>query len=790
PATINPLVGHATKPVEEQNEFGTWLSGPIWKNRIFLFVNYDGFAYTHSVNPSPATVPTMAERGGNFTDYAAATLAATGTAQHIYDPATTSCTTNGQCTRSQFNYNGVNDTINPARFSAIAQAVIAAMPSPTNTNGTQNYLVSAVGKSYAWKELQKLDAVLTSKQHVSAVFSASKSTPYGWTITAPVLPPPYATGQIAIPYTKNLILEHSYAINSRLVNQLNAGFVRYNDNVSTVDYNKAYGANSKFGIQGLPVGQVSNAYPTFSWSGTDALSAWNSGQKTYSEVTNTYDLIDNLQYLRGKHSLTIGGIRQWLQDNYTAYTTGTSPLALTFSAAQTGAYTAITSPTKGGTLNTTSGNDFASFMMGQVSSGSFSQYAVPTSYGRMHPWSIYGQDDYAVSPKLKVNVALRWDNFTPYYEAQNHLSFMNPTLLNPAVGYNGALQFAGGGTAGCNCTSPINHWYKNFGPRLGVAYSVNDKTVFRAAFAINYSHATGATNIGRSGTGQLGYSAAPSPASPGSGLPVFLLDTGFPSYQAPPFINAGYGAGYSTAISTSASSVTYGDPYLGSRSPYAENWNVGIERELVNNIVVSLNYVGSQGHFLAPSSGNGRGYWSNELDPKYYNLGVTLNANATPANVAAAAAIDPGIALPYPTFGGSGVIISQMLLPFPQYKGVSDAFGNMANSNYNAMQLSLNKRMSNGLQFTVNYTYSKEIDDQGTYPNGYLPTRQERSRGTGDTPELLSVTSVYNLPFGGANQLGSRNLITRALTGGWSLSGIYTYSSGAPLAITGTCTTP
>jgi hypothetical protein len=216
PATINPLLGHATKPVEEQNEFGTWLSGPIWKDRIFLFVNYDGFAYTHSVNPSPATIPTMAERGGNFTDYA------TTAGQHIYDPATTVCTS-GKCTRSQFSYNGVNDTINPNRFSAIAKAVIAGMPTPTNlTAVTQNYLVSAVGKSYSWKELQKLDAVLTSKQHVSAVFSASKSSPYGWTITAPVLPPPYATGQIAIPYTKNIILEHSYAINSRLVNQLKA----------------------------------------------------------------------------------------------------------------------------------------------------------------------------------------------------------------------------------------------------------------------------------------------------------------------------------------------------------------------------------------------------------------------------------------------------------------------------------------------------------------------------------------------------------------------------------------
>jgi hypothetical protein len=776
PAAVNPLVGHPTKPIERQNEFGMWLGGPIWKDKVFLFVNYDGFRYAKVPNPVAATVPTLAERGGNFTDYAAAT------GQHIYDPATTVCT-NGKCTRTQFSYNGVADVINPSRLSQLSLKILQGMPQPTSSALTNNYLASAEGNSYSWKEVQKLDAVLTSKQHVSGVFSASKSYPYGYSIATPFLPPPWGVGQVAIPYTKNLILEHSYAITGHLVNQFKLGFVRYNDNVSTDDYTPLYGANSAYGIQGLPPGQVSNAFPIFAFSGTDALTGWNTNQKTYTEVTNTYDLLDNVQYLKGKHSLTFGFIRQWLQDNYTAYTTGTSPLSLTYSAAQTGGYSS-------GTLVTTSGNDFASFLLGQVSSGSFSQYSAPTSYGRAHPYSIYGQDDYAVTPRLNVNLGLRWDNFTPYFEAQNHISFLNPTLNNPAVNYPGALQFAGGGAVGCNCSSPLHNWYKNFGPRIGVAYSLNDKTVLRAAYAINYSHSTGATNIGRSGTGQLGYSAAPSPASPGNGQTTFVLDSGFPAYQPPPFISASYGTGYSTTITGSPSTVSYGDPYYGARSPYAINWNVGFERELVQNIVINANYVGSQGHFLAPSSGNGRGYWSNELNPAYYNLGSLLAATATPTNVAAAAAIDPGIALPYPTFGGTGATIAQMLLPFPQYKGVSDVYGNIANSNYNALQLTLKKRMSNGLQFTVNYTYSKEIDNQGTYRNGYLSARAERSRGTGDTPQLLSITSVYNVPFGGSNQLFSNNLITRAITGGWSLAGIYTYTSGFPLAITGNCTTP
>jgi hypothetical protein len=131
-----------------------------------------------------------------------------------------------------------------------------------------------------------------------------------------------------------------------------------------------------------------------------------------------------------------------------------------------------------------------------------------------------------------------------------------------------------------------------------------------------------------------------------------------------------------------------------------------------------------------------------------------------------------------------------MLLPFPQYKGVSDVYGDVANSNYNAWQVRLQQRMSHGLQFTLNYTYSHEIDDQGTYRSGYLPTRVDRSRGTGDTPELLSVTSVYNLPFGEGHALGSRNFVVRSLVSGWQAAGVFSYSSGAPLTIGGSCTTP
>ncbi|MFP5276839.1 MAG: carboxypeptidase regulatory-like domain-containing protein [Acidobacteriota bacterium] len=777
PAVLNPATGKATKPVEHQNEFGLAAGGPVLRNRIFFFGNYDGFAYSKDANPSLITVPTMRERGGDFTDLPSK--------QPIYDPSTTSCNSSGQCARSQFDYNNVPNTMDPAEIMPMAKALMDGFPEPSNPNAlTNNYLGPNYSSSFAWKALGKVDANITSSQRIAVVFSASKSYPHGYTIKNNIpLPLPWVNGQIAIPYTKNTILEHTYVITDHLINQLKFAFLRYNDAIGNANYNPIYGASAKYGIAGLPTGQTANTFPEIKFSSPNGIATWNDGGKAYQEVTNTYDLVDNVQYVRGKHSFVFGVLRQWLQDNFTSYTTGNSPLNLNYSNKETAGFSAI-SGSKGGTLNSSSGDSFASFLLDQVDSASFTQSSIITSYGRMHTLSLYAQDDYRLSPSLSLNLGIRWDWFPPYYEGQNRMSWLNPNLTNPAVDYPGALQFAGSGAAGCNCKTPINDWKKNFAPRIGAAYSLNTKTVVRAGFSINYGRDTGSNNIGRSGSGNQGFSASPKAVSPSSGIAAFVLDDGFPSYEAPPFIDPAYGAGYASNISAGAQGVTYADPYYGSRNPYAVNWNIGIERELLDNITASINYVGSQGHFLAPSSGGARGFWSDQLDPKYYNLGNLLNASATSSNIAAAQAIDPDIKLPYATFGGKGATIAQMLRPFPQYTGVSDAFGDVANSNYNAMQMTIKKRMSQGIEFMLNYTYSHEIDDQGTYRSGYLPTSVERSRGAQDTPQIVSGTAVWNLPFGRGHSLGNGSLVTRALTSGWEASSIYTYSAGYPLLIT------
>lgn len=772
PAVINPLTGKADKPVERQNEYGITLGAPILKDKVFFFGSYDGYRFNKAGNPALYTVPTLQERQGDFSDLPAG--------QNIYDPALTVCS-GGKCTRQQASFNGKLNAFDPTRIGPAELALAKLLPAPTNNSITNNYFGQTPTNTFSWNTTEKIDAQLTSKQRVSAVFAASKSGVLGYLSKGSQIPLPYTDGQFFTPKTKTLVLEHTYVPTSNLVNQIKFGFVRYYDLVGNPSYNTAYGIVSNAGVTGLPAGQVADSFPTTKFGGPNSLTEWGGG-KAYTETTNTYDLLDNVQYTRGKHSLTVGAIRQWLQDNNTAYLTGTAPLSLGYSNLETAGYSS-------GKINTKTGDSYASFLLGQVDNSQLVQNAVLTTGARIRPLSIYAQDDYRLSSKLTVNLGLRWDYFPSFNEVQNRFSFLNPTLTNPATGNLGALQFAGGGTFGCNCSTPVQSWYKNFGPRLGIAYSVDDKTVFRAGYAINYTHGTGILNATRLGTGQLGYTASPNPkSSSNSGIAAFNLDQGFPAYQAPPFINSTYGAGFATNINTAAASVSYGDPYLGSRAPYVINYNAGIERQLTANIAVQVNYVGSQGHFLPTGGSGARGFYNDQIDPAFYNLGSLLTASATPANVTAAQAINPAVKLPYATFSGT---IGQMLRPFPQYNGVGDTYGNIVNSNYNAFQMVLKKRMSHGLDFMLNYTYSKEIDDGGTFRSGYISNRAERSRGTADIPEILNSTAVYQLPFGKGHGFGSGNPIVSALVSDWTVSGIYTYAAGAPLTITSSaCNNP
>jgi hypothetical protein len=352
-------------------------------------------------------------------------------------------------------------------------------------------------------------------------------------------------------------------------------------------------AASKMGITGLPAGQASDAFPIVTFSGVDAPTQW-AGTTASRSIANSYALIDNLQWVFGQHSLTLGGQIAWFQYQNTTATTGTSQMTAAFAPSETEGYSS------GTTGISTTGIAFASYLIGAPNSETLTQNSVVETGARFRPVSPYVQDDWKVSSRLTLNLGLRWDFYPTYREVYDRLSFFNPALDNPvALGAKGALQFAGNSPSGCNCRTGVKDYYKNFGPRLGFAFQSDPKTVWRGSWGVMYTHGNGVGGSAnsRTGTGTLGYTASPKPAAT-LGVAFNTLDSGFPAYApAPgPAAGNGYGAGYYTVNGKSfgsPQSVSYGDPYYGGRAPQYINWSFGLQRALTDSLTLTMSYVGS-----------------------------------------------------------------------------------------------------------------------------------------------------------------------------------------------------
>jgi hypothetical protein len=268
----------------------------------------------------------------------------------------------------------------------------------------------------------------------------------------------------------------------------------------------------------------------------------------------------------------------------------------------------------------------------------------------------------------------------------------------------------------------------------------------------------------------------------------------FPAYApaAGRTSGAAFGTGFTTTngFTSTPSGVAYYDPYLGGRAPQYLNWSFGFQHQWTDAIVTNISYVGSQGHFLISDGGNARGFWSNQLDPKYLAYGSNLALSG-----AAATAFCAANNLPCPANFTASQNLGTSLKPFP-FSGVSDYMGNVSNSSYNALQATANMRSSHGLTFMANYTWSRTIDDGGTFRTGYaIPAafsqtgtawKQdaiERGVSTSNQPHHVVITGVWNLPIGQSVLNGSA--WERAVFGGFKFSEIFQAYSGSPLPITG-----
>jgi hypothetical protein len=757
----------AARPIEHQNEYGGLVGGPIKKNKLFFFTNYDGYKYNSGLlNPTLQSIPTLLERTGNFTE-----LPAT---QILYDPASQTCA-GAVCTRTPF----ANNALPSNRISPIAQSLQSYLPAPTNTNIQNNYLPSLPVQLSTWNGTGKVDANLSDKHRLSGFFAAGHyATNFTGSLTqtgaAGVLPEPYTQGRVVEEDVKMAQIHDTYTITPTLLNQFSYAFNRIWIPLQNPTVSGNY--PQKAGIKGLPPSVVNDTFPDIAFSGTNSPGGWQgTNAHFYNEAANTFTAQDSVMWVKGRHSMTFGGQYQALQDNENFALVAT----FNFNSAQTQGYNAT------GSLLTATGNAYASYLLGALNSSGINQNAIGETGGRYKDLALYVQDDWKVTSRLTLNLGLRWDYFGPFYEVNNLMSFFNPTLANPAVGgAPGALQFAGNGTDSCHCSDPVNSHYKNFGPRLGAAYSLDNKTVLRAGFAIMYVHVggVGGRNNSRQGLSQLGFNATNNSTSPGNNAPAYYWDSGVPPIaQAPPFLDPTYGTGYITSNPTGVQNPTYGDPNLGGKPPYYENWNFGIQRSLTPNMTLGVAYTASLGKYL-PGPDNGTSALLNATPLQYVALGSLLTATANAANIAKAQAIFPNIAMPFSNYVGT---IGQMLRPFPQYGSISSPWFDVGQSNYQGVQATFNRRFAKGLTFTGGYTFSKELDNLLGSPRNPFDYELEKSRGGIDHRHVFMGTVSYQLPFGAGRSLNPGNAVASALISHWNLSGVVTFATGAPLALTG-----
>jgi len=875
----------APKSVEHQNELSLTLGGHVPKtaNKLFFFVAYDKYYERRGATPQFFTIPTTLMRQGDFTELNGnvGSGGLTGTASDpsaggtnkalIYDPTSNSCVGN-VCTRTPFQgqKNGVPtyNVIPSSYISPIAQKMESFMPDPTLTNTlTGNYLGGVPGGFNNHNIDWRVDFDINSNNRISSIgamgavnylnnFSSpggSAPNTYGW------LPFPYITGTYANIFPKVYQINEDWTINDRMINQIKYGFTRFIQPQRSATDGQAQYEPGTMGITNLPSGQASTVFPGVSFGTTGAvptsITGWagpsNGGIVSQTVSPSTYAVVDNFQWQKGKHSLTMGFSYMWEEINSSIPAGFSSIAQMPFNAVTTANYGnnsnalinttgTLASPTQG------AGNSYASFLLGAVGgSPSITLQTVSEEGGRYHPAAPYAEDNWKVSEKLTLDLGLRWDYFPPYHEVKNRWTYLNPTLTNPLTNTPGLNQFAGnygGAGVSCQCTTPVASYWKNFGPRVGMAYAADDKTVFRAGGALVFSQAGGVGGRGGNavGAGQLGFNTAanatPESTSGPSAGPSFYLNNG-PAFTTSGLANTDFmGKGFvypgspalnvaaqelntgnylnaSNAIQT-AGSVTLADFYLSGRAPEFIFWNVGMERGLTKDMTIAVNYAGDEAHFLS-TGGNVRGYYANQLNPIYLAaLGPLTDSTgtkpllisaATSANVAKAQTAMSGLNIPaffvnaansFPT--SSVVTMAQGLTAFPQYSGVSDLWGsNSGNFSYHSLQITLLQREAHGLNFNVNYTYSKNIGDDGTFRSGFdIPAgalsgggqnwhqdRIDRSWTTISAPSVLHAFGVYKLPFG-QNGFGADNRAVRILAGGWLVGGIYQYISGTPVAIT------
>jgi hypothetical protein len=425
-------------------------------------------------------------------------------------------------------------------------------------------------------------------------------------------------------------------------------------------------------------------------------------------------------------------------------------------------------------LLTGGGNGFASFLLGHSFSGGTENDRFVGQQWRSHAW--YVQDDWKVTPKLTLNLGVRYEFTLPPLEQQDRWSEFDPKLPNPrAGGLPGALRFAGFGPGRENSRTITPGWFGGIGPRFGFAYAADSKTVIRGGAGRSFG-------VVKTVTGSTHFEGAVlifRPTSLDNGVtPAFLIDEGLPPYVRPPVIDPSFSNGNNTA---------YWDNEAV-RLPETYQWTLSIQRQLSGSMVLETSYNATVGAHLV--AGLKR---MNQLPfSVYQQLGRSLLAS----NVNSAAARAAGIMRPYANIdcdfsqACAPVSVAQALRPFPQFLDIQTREGHgdkSGHSSYHAWVVKLERRYSRGLTLQSNYVLSKLLTDADSYDGDnsamdHYNRRLEKSIGEYDLTHNAKFSYIYELPFGKGKAFLSSGPAA-AIFGNWRVAGTHFYSSGFPLSL-------
>lgn len=662
-----------------RNQFGGVVSGPVKHNKTFFMVNYEGLR-TRRANTLYLTVPTEAQRAGNF---------AGGPA--IYDPATYNATTNQ---RQPFPGN----VIPTSRFGTIGNSALKYFPVPNAAgNAAYNYIVPVSAQSDGDQVHTRIDHTFSTSDSLFGRYSYSKSA----NITPSGLP---STGTAEDNKAHSVTVQEAHIFSPNKVNQLRTGWVFYD----TTTVFPTIGSNitqSEFGLLNLNPPSTAFGVPQLSVAGLSNIGA--NPFQPGGQRENVYTLADDFNWIHGRNSFKFGFDGRYYRPAQRIQQTPNA--TLTFENRFTN------QPGVAGT-----GSAIADLLLGLPYTGRATQLAESNSLVSLkyYYYGFYAQNEMRVTPHLVINAGLRYEYQTPYSERYNDAAqydYANSRFIKLGEGVD-ALN---------------NPDKNNFAPRLGIAYTLNSRTVIRTGAGVFFGSPRG------SELGSLQLS------------PPFVIDTTLTSNALVPDL---VGRLFPVPVVRTASGQIASSPNTNVfaldpnfPSNYTYQWNFGIQRELVANWLLEVGYVGNSAHKLT-----GRDLVNQaipDVDPSRPTPVNSRRPNQNIGDVSFVRAIDQ--------------------------------------SHYHSLAVKLNKRFSYGLSVIGAYTYSKAMGIGGALSGDQSRQQDAHNRAAEYAPlefdqkHRATIAWVYELPVGRSLQGASG-----ALASGWSVQGNFVAHTGFPLTPT------